>query len=209
MADSLSFDAAPDPSGPSAAGLGWRLLRAAGSLKITVVMFIAATFLLFVGTLAQDEKNLPEVKAEYFTSWLARIPFADFLPVTIFGETHVPGWFPFPGGAAIGLVLLANLIAAKATRFQVAAHGKRLLWGAVVSLIGGLLTAGVILTGGRPWTTTRSGSSCRWARRRWPAASARRPGRPGAGWCRARSGPPPSSSESWWPPRWWAASPGG
>jgi len=149
MADSLSFDAAADPSGPSAAGLGWRLLRAAGSLKITVVMFIAATFLLFVGTLAQDEKNLPEVKAEYFTSWLARIPFADFLPVTIFGETHVPGWFPFPGGAAIGLVLLANLIAAKATRFQVAAHGKRLLWGAVVSLIGGLLTAGVILTGHR------------------------------------------------------------
>ncbi|MFM7412065.1 MAG: cytochrome c biogenesis protein ResB, partial [Planctomycetota bacterium] len=149
MADSLSFDAAPDPSGPSAAGLGWRLLRAAGSLKITVVMFIAATFLLFVGTLAQDEKNLPEVKAEYFNSWLARIPFADFLPVTIFGETHVPGWFPFPGGAAIGLVLLANLIAAKATRFQVAAHGKRLLWGAVVSLIGGLLTAGVILTGHR------------------------------------------------------------
>ena len=66
---------------------GWTLLRAAGSLKITVVMFLAATFLLFVGTLAQDEKNLPEVKAEYFNSWLAKVPFSDFFPITIFGES--------------------------------------------------------------------------------------------------------------------------
>ena len=44
----------------------WEGLRALGSLKITVIMFLAATFLLFVGTLAQDEKSLPEVKAEYF-----------------------------------------------------------------------------------------------------------------------------------------------
>jgi ABC-type transport system involved in cytochrome c biogenesis permease subunit len=125
------------------------LLRAAGSLKITVVMFLAATFLLFVGTLAQDEKNLPDVKAEYFNCWLAKIPFADFLPVTVFGETHVPGWFPFPGGATIGLVLLLNLVAAKATRFHVAAHGRRLFLGSVISVLGGLLTAGVILTGHR------------------------------------------------------------
>ncbi|MFM7243822.1 MAG: cytochrome c biogenesis protein CcsA [Planctomycetaceae bacterium] len=131
------------------AAAGHGLLRAAGSLKITVAMFLAATFLLFVGTLAQDEKNLPEVKAEYFNSWLAKIPLADFLPVTVFGETHVPGWFPFPGGATIGLVLLINLVAAKITRFHVAARGKRLLWGSVVGLVGGLLTTGVILTGHR------------------------------------------------------------
>jgi ABC-type transport system involved in cytochrome c biogenesis permease subunit len=145
----LAFDADDRGLRAEAGGVVWQLLRAAGSLKITVVMFLAATFLLLVGTLAQDEKNLPEVKAEYFNSWLARVPFADFLPVTVFGETHVPGWFPFPGGATIGLVLLANLIAAKATRFHVAAHGKRLAWGTIVSLLGGLLTAGVILTGHR------------------------------------------------------------
>jgi ABC-type transport system involved in cytochrome c biogenesis permease subunit len=132
---------------PANAGPIWRLLRAAGSLKITVVMFLAATFLLLVGTLAQDEKNLPEVKAEYFNSWLARVPLADFVPVTVFGEMHVPGWFPFPGGATIGLVLLVNLLAAKITRFHVAAHGKRLVWGTVLSAVGGLLTAAVILTG--------------------------------------------------------------
>jgi ABC-type transport system involved in cytochrome c biogenesis permease subunit len=127
----------------------WQLLRALGSLKITVVMFLAAIFLLLVGTLAQDEKNLPEVKAEYFNSWVARVPFSDFFPVTIFGESSLTGWFPFPGGATIGFVLLINLIAAKVTRFHVAASGQRLVWGTLVSLLGGLLTLAVILTGHR------------------------------------------------------------
>jgi ABC-type transport system involved in cytochrome c biogenesis permease subunit len=131
-------------TGPSVA---WDLLRAAGSLKITVVMFLAAIFLLFVGTLAQDEMNMPEVKATYFNSWVAWIPFADFFPVTIFPSYSVPGGFPFPGGATVGAVLLLNLVAAKVTRFHVAAKGQRLVWGCVLSLLGGLLTAGVILTG--------------------------------------------------------------
>ncbi len=130
-------------------GTAWQLLRAAGSLRITVTMFLAAVFLLFVGTLAQDEKNLPEVKAEYFNSWLARVPFSDFFPVTVFGESSLTGWFPFPGGATIGLVLLANLVAAKVTRFHVAARGQRLVWGTVITLLGGLLTLGVILGGHR------------------------------------------------------------
>jgi ABC-type transport system involved in cytochrome c biogenesis permease subunit len=127
--------------------IAWDLLRAAGSLKITVVMFLAAVFLLFVGTLAQDEMNMPEVKAVYFNSWVAWIPFADFFPVTIFPDFSVPGSFPFPGGATIGMVMLANLVAAKVTRFHVAAKGQRLVWGSVLSLVGGLVTAGVILTG--------------------------------------------------------------
>jgi ABC-type transport system involved in cytochrome c biogenesis permease subunit len=138
-----------DAAAGSPAAVAWRLLRAAGSLKITVVMFLAATFLLLVGTLAQDEKNLPEVKAEYFNSWVAKVPFADFFPVTVFGESSLRGWFPFPGGGTIGLVLLVNLVAAKITRFHVAATGGRLLWGTVVSLLGGLLTLAVILTGHR------------------------------------------------------------
>ena len=131
-------------AGPSFA---WHLLRAMGSLKITVVMFLAAIFLLFVGTLAQDEMNMPEVKAAYFNSWVAWIPFADFFPVTIFPDFSVPGGFPFPGGATVGAVLLLNLVAAKVTRFHVAAKGQRLVWGCVLSLIGGLVTAGVVLTG--------------------------------------------------------------
>jgi ABC-type transport system involved in cytochrome c biogenesis permease subunit len=138
-----------DVGGLQASATAWELMRALGSLKITVVMFLAAVFLLLVGTLAQDEKNLPEVKAEYFNSWVARVPFSDFFPITIFGESTLTGWFPFPGGATIGLVLLVNLIAAKVTRFHVSARGPRLAWGTVVSLLGGLLTIGVILTGHR------------------------------------------------------------
>ena len=103
----------------------WEGLRALGSLKITVIMFLAATFLLFVGTLAQDEKSLPEVKAEYFNCWFAQVPFSDFFPVTVFGESSLTGWFPFPGGATIGFILLINLIAAKATRFHIASKGSR------------------------------------------------------------------------------------
>jgi ABC-type transport system involved in cytochrome c biogenesis permease subunit len=127
--------------------LAWQALRAAGSLKITVVMFLAGIFVLFVGTLAQDEKNLPEVKQEYFNSWIAQVPFSDFFPVTVFGPSTLTGWFPFPGGATIGLVLLVNLVAAKLTRFHVHATGTRLLAGTIVSLVGGLLTLLVILSG--------------------------------------------------------------
>jgi len=134
-------------SGRTEASTAWQILRAAGSLKVTVVMFLAGIFLLFVGTLAQDEKNLPEVKQEYFNSWIAQVPFSDFFPVTIFGPSTLTGWFPFPGGATIGLVLLVNLIAAKLTRFHVHAKGSRLLAGTAVSLVGGLLTLLVILSG--------------------------------------------------------------
>jgi ABC-type transport system involved in cytochrome c biogenesis permease subunit len=175
-----SLDAASiNPSAPGASApadtigtWAWHMLRCAGSLKITVVMFLAATFLLFVGTLAQDEKNLPEVKAEYFNSWVAIVPLADFLPVTIFGPTTARGWFPFPGGATVGFVLLLNLIAAKATRFHVAATGKKLVWGTIIAILGGLVTTAVILTGhhadglqGRPpvdyqtvWRMVQAGS---------------------------------------------------
>jgi ABC-type transport system involved in cytochrome c biogenesis permease subunit len=148
--DRLSRAAArPAAAVPAPTEAAWQLLKAAGSLKITVVMFLAAVFLLFVGTLAQDEKNLPEVKTEYFNSWLARVPFSDFFPVTVFGESSLTGWFPFPGGATIGLVMLLNLIAAKVTRFHVAARGPRLVWGTVLVLLGSLVTLAVILTGHR------------------------------------------------------------
>jgi hypothetical protein len=89
------------------------------------------------------------VKAEYFNCWMAQVPLSDFFPVTVFGESSLTGWFPFPGGATIGFILLINLIAAKATRFHIASKGSRLLWGTVVSVVGGLLALLVILTGHR------------------------------------------------------------
>jgi cytochrome c-type biogenesis protein CcsB len=124
------------------------LLRAMGSLKITVVMFGLGILLLFFGTLAQDQQNLAEVKRLYFNSWLAVIPLDVLFPITIFPHTTpYAGVLPFPGGATIGLIMLINLIAAKATRFSVHAKGVRLALGAMVSLIGAAIISVVIVSG--------------------------------------------------------------
>lgn len=125
----------------------WKFLQFCGSLKITVAMFLAGVFILFIGTLAQDELNLPDVKATYFNSWFTWIYLRDFVPVTVFGETNVPGAFPFLGGASIGFILMFNLIAAKATRFHISSKGSRLAWGIIVSLIGVALTGIVLMSG--------------------------------------------------------------
>lgn len=128
--------------------LAYVVLRALGSLKITVTMFGLGILLLFFGTLAQDQQNLAEVKRLYFNAWLAVIPLDVLLPITIFPHTSpFPGNFPFPGGATIGLIMLVNLIAAKATRFSVHAKGTKLASGIVVSLIGAAIITVVIIGG--------------------------------------------------------------
>ncbi|MCC6509848.1 MAG: cytochrome C biogenesis protein, partial [Pirellulaceae bacterium] len=126
----------------------WAVMKMAGSLKITVVMFFLAVWLVLFGTLAQDEQNLSEVKAEYFNSFLAIVPFDVLLPITIFPhDSPIPGAFPFPGGATIGLILMINLIAAKLTRFHVSAKGSRLVGGILMSLLGTGLVVAVIVAG--------------------------------------------------------------
>ncbi len=124
------------------------MIRAMGSLKITVAMFGLGILLLLFGTLAQDQQNLAEVKRLYFNAWLAVIPLDVLFPITIFPHaTAYPGVFPFPGGATIGLIMLFNLIAAKATRFSVHAKGAKLATGVVVSLVGAAIIALVIIGG--------------------------------------------------------------
>ncbi len=77
----------------------WQVLKMCGSLKITVCMFFLAIWLVLFGTLAQDEQNLEVVKAEYFNSIVAIVPFDVLLPITIFPhEKPLPGAFPFPAG---------------------------------------------------------------------------------------------------------------
>ncbi len=61
----------------------WRFLTALGSLRIAVVMFGLGTLLLFVGTLAQDQETIVDVKRHYFNSWIAYVPFDVFVPSTI------------------------------------------------------------------------------------------------------------------------------
>ncbi|HEV3006272.1 MAG TPA: cytochrome c biogenesis protein ResB, partial [Pirellulales bacterium] len=112
---------------------------------------------------------------EFFRTWIAWVPLHVFkyvLPDWIaagVGElgrhvAHVLNWvlpsamrvpetldvvLPFPGGFAIGLAMLVNLLAAHSVRFKVQSSGARLLGGLA------LIAAGVAVT----WLMIQSGSS--------------------------------------------------
>jgi ABC-type transport system involved in cytochrome c biogenesis permease subunit len=122
------------------------ILRALGSLKITVTLFVLAILIVLIGTLAQDEQTMVEVKREYFKAWIAMVPLDVLVPQTLYPhQVRYDVTIPFPGGALIGLALLVNLMAAKTTRFSV--QGDKLVPGIIVSLIGGALITAVIMSG--------------------------------------------------------------
>ncbi len=136
------------------------IVDAFASLKLTVALFAFSLVIVLVGTLAQDEMNMPEVKARYFTSWIAWLHFDDLFPDAFFPkETPAPGEdvkrvtflglerIPFPGGALIGFLLLLNLVAAKATRFKIHVKGGRLAAGIGVLVAGAAVAALIIFTG--------------------------------------------------------------
>ncbi|MFK8111546.1 MAG: cytochrome c biogenesis protein CcsA [Rubripirellula sp.] len=113
-----------------------------GSLKLTVALFAFSLIIVLVGTLAQDELNMLEVKQRYFLTWVAQLHIDDFFPQAFMPhEQTIPGVIPFPGGALIGLMLMVNLIAAKTTRFRIHSSGSRLINGAA------LMAAGVVIAG--------------------------------------------------------------
>lgn len=129
-----------------------RVLSALASLRLTVVLFALAIFLVFVATLAQKDHDVWEVVNDtYFRVWWARV---DFLALERLAQMFFPSidWnltsgFYFPGGKLIGTALLLNLIAAHAVRFKVAASGVRLMTGLGVIAVGVMLTGLVIRNG--------------------------------------------------------------
>ncbi len=56
------------------------LLGLLGSLKLTVALFAFSLVTVLVGTLAQDEMNMLEVKQRYFVSWIATAAHRRLLP---------------------------------------------------------------------------------------------------------------------------------
>ena len=129
-------------------GLSADVLNALGSLKLTVALFACSMVIVLVGTLAQDEKNMFEVKQQYFTSWIAWTQVDDFFPQAFFPhERKITGKFPFPGGALIGMLLMLNLVAAKVTRFRVNAKGGRLVGGLACMALGTIVAALIITSG--------------------------------------------------------------
>src|SRR5687768_879676 len=126
-----------------------RILAPAASLNLTVALLCMAIFLVFVGTLAQDEQDMWEVVRNYFRSFLTWVEFEVFFPKAWFPKLqgNVPGSFPFPGGLTIGAFMALNLAAAHAVRFKVQAKGLPLLGGLFVILIGMLVALVVIISG--------------------------------------------------------------
>lgn len=108
-------------------------LRVLASLRLTVVCLGIGMMLVFLGTLAQVHLGIHAVQAKYFQS------------LFVFWSPAGAGWkIPIlPGGYLLGTVLLINLIAAHATRFQFSRKkiGIILLHlGVILLLVGQLLT---------------------------------------------------------------------
>jgi hypothetical protein len=83
----------------------WKFLT---SLKVTVVLLVLSTLLVFLGTLAQVHEGLWEAQERWFKS---------FVVVRRAGDVW---WVPpvFTGGYTLGFGLLINLLAAHLKRFQ-------------------------------------------------------------------------------------------
>ena len=125
-----------------------KAVRFVASQKVTVVLFAFAIFLVFAGTMAQTQMDIWEVVNTYFRSPIAKIDLQVFFPPSFFpSKPQVPGWFPFPGGWTIGILLLVNLGAAAALRFPVRAEGKRLWGGLGVTVLGVVAIWAVVASG--------------------------------------------------------------
>jgi hypothetical protein len=103
------------------------------SLRLTVVCLALALLLVFIGTLAQVKLGLYVVQSEFFRS------------VFIYWRPEGASWkIPvFPGGWLIGGVLLINLLAAHAKRFQLSYKKTGIFMthaGLILLLIGQFLT---------------------------------------------------------------------
>ena len=95
-----------------------KLLKPLASLRLTVVLIVLAMILIYAGTWAQIDTGIWQVQKKYFHSLFTWVDFATLLPRPAAGSWRVPGGFPLPGGYLLGLLLLANLIAAHVVRFK-------------------------------------------------------------------------------------------
>lgn len=85
-----------------------RLWKFLSSLKLTVVLLVLSTLLVFLGTLAQVHEGLWEAQTRWFKSYIVLKRAGD------------PWWVPpvFAGGYTLGFSLLINLVTAHIQRFQ-------------------------------------------------------------------------------------------
>jgi ABC-type transport system involved in cytochrome c biogenesis permease subunit len=121
-----AFEPAPTPAARPQKNVAiWKqILTFVASLRLTVILFVFAAVLVFLGTIAQMDLGIWTVLDKYFRSLVVWIPlqlFVRFAQVFLFvsPQVSVPGAFPFPGGWLIGGLLMTNLLAAHLVRFKV------------------------------------------------------------------------------------------
>ncbi|MBN2703973.1 MAG: cytochrome c biogenesis protein ResB [Pontiellaceae bacterium] len=89
--------------------------------------------LVLAGTLAQIDKDIGTVIAQYFRCFIARIDLFIFFP----RSWNIPTawWVPFPGGVFIGTLLALNLLVVHAANFRISAQGRRQRIGGITLLL--------------------------------------------------------------------------
>ena len=131
------------------ASMPYRILQFCASLRITVVLFALSFILVFYGTWAQKEESNWTVVSEYFRTDVVWIR----LRVLFFFFADIPPnlAIPYPSGWLLGGMLLVNLLAAHAIRFQVSwkRSGILLIHAGIILMMLGELVAGLFAIEGR------------------------------------------------------------
>src|SRR6185369_6439212 len=95
------------------------VLQFAASLKVTVFLFAASLFLVFIGTLAQVESSIWDVVNQYFRSLFVWIPLKVLTWYTLPPTSPINDiCIPYPGGWLLGGLMFTNLLAAHIVRFK-------------------------------------------------------------------------------------------
>ena len=129
-----------------ATGRPWPIVQAVlaplASLRLTVALFAMSLFLVWVGTVAQQDLSMWQVIRRYFHSFVAWVEFRHVFPAVFFSgvpwlyKALTPtGGFFFPGGITLGMALFVNLAAAHLSKFKLRAKGAQLVGGIVTMAV--------------------------------------------------------------------------
>ena len=88
------------------------ILQDFASLQLTVILFLLAIFVIWVGTTAQADADIWQVVDRYFRSFFMEVSFKYVFPAQFFPAFlhNLPGKFYAPGGMCVGLMMMMNLL---------------------------------------------------------------------------------------------------
>ena len=106
-----------------------KLIKPLASLWLTVILLALAMVLIYAGTWAQVDTGIWAVQKRYFHSFFIWVEFQTLFPRPQPGQAGIPWWVGFPmiGGYTLGILLLANLLAAHISRFKFSIYDLLLL----------------------------------------------------------------------------------